>query len=86
MKLKRGINIKELEELIKYQRVVPKRNMIVFNNPGEIQLTLNILRSKLDWEDVIYAPNGYTIHDIKYCEYNGQKGTVEQIWQRNFQK
>lgn len=48
MKLKRGINIKELEELVKYQRVVPKRNMIVFNNPGEIQLTLNILRSKLD--------------------------------------
>lgn len=87
MKLTRGINKQELEELIKTGRVLPKRySKICFNNPSPIQITLNMLRSNLDWDDYLYAPNGYTINDVRYCEYNGYKGKVKDIWEHNFQK
>lgn len=81
MKLKRGINYSELEELIRTTKVQPKRySKIIFNNPGDIQLTLNILRSQLDFEDFLFAPHGYTINDIKYCTFKNFKGSIHDLW------
>lgn len=83
MKLKRGINKKELEELITKRKVLPKYNNIVFNNDSPIQLTLNILRCNLDWDyelNMLYAPNGYTLQDVKGVEYNNVKYDIKELW------
>lgn len=82
MKLTRRINRKELNELVSKGYVFPKSyRQITFCNEGDIELTLNILRSKLDFDDYIFAPHGYSLSDVKSCYFHGFKGTPKEVKQ-----
>ena len=80
MKLKRRAELNEIRELLMKGKVVPKRrNMYFWNTEGEYEITLNMLRSKLDEDDGLYAPNGYEFSDVKGITFQGKNLDLKKI-------
>lgn len=84
MKVVRYIDKKELEELIKTNKVLPKHKLFIEKKNNPIKLTLNIMRSKLDTDDLeyFYIPNGYSMQNVMFCEYKNEKGTPWDIMKK----
>ena len=80
MKLKRRAELNEIKELLMNGKVVPKRRPLYFwNTEGEFEISLNMLRSKLDEDDGLYAPNGYSLDDVKQISFQGKKLDLKKL-------